>query len=285
MNILDYFKQVPTMSPPEVRDLIAGMPLDDYVLLDVRQPKEYKRGHLAGAVLIPVAELPERIHELDPQKTTIVYCAIGGRSRAAVAMLMEAGFRRVFNMSGGIKGWNGIEVKGPPDAGIAYFGQKEDPQEILLLAWAMEEGTRRFYETVARRQSHRQLSDVFTQLAAVEATHQDMLNLLLHQTDATSENENLQLRDLFEASENGEPVIEGQLKLKEALDWASNRQAEDILSYTMSLEAALFDLYVRLSQQFPAGERHDIFSQLAEQEKAHLRRFAALLESLEENRS
>jgi rhodanese-related sulfurtransferase/rubrerythrin len=280
MNILDYFKQVPTISPPQVRELIAGMGLEDYVLLDVRQPKEYKRGHLAGAVLIPVADLPERIHELNPQKTTIVYCAIGGRSRAAVAMLLEAGFREVFNMSGGIKGWNGIEVEGPPDAGTAYFAQAKDPQEILLLAWIMEEGTRRFYEIVARWESQRRLSEVFTELAAVEATHQEMLNRLLRQSAPEPEGESLQLRDLFEASENGEPVIEGQLKLKEALDWASNRQAEDILSYTMSLEAALFDLYVRLSQQFPSGQKHAVFSQLAKQEKSHLQRFAYLLEDL-----
>ncbi|MEJ2182557.1 MAG: rhodanese-like domain-containing protein [Nitrospirota bacterium] len=44
-----------------------------YALLDVRQPREYEKGHLPGAVLIPLGELRGRLGELDPRKPTVVY--------------------------------------------------------------------------------------------------------------------------------------------------------------------------------------------------------------------
>jgi len=56
---------------------------DAFTLLDVRQPEEYESEHLPGAKLIPLPELGGRMPELDAEKPTIVYCAIGGRSRVA----------------------------------------------------------------------------------------------------------------------------------------------------------------------------------------------------------
>ena len=46
---------------------------DEYNLVDVRQPKEYERGHLPGGKLIPLGELKDRLSEVDPNKPTIVY--------------------------------------------------------------------------------------------------------------------------------------------------------------------------------------------------------------------
>jgi rhodanese-related sulfurtransferase len=73
MGIADYFKSVETMTADEVREFLKGRDPHEYNLLDVRQPREYERGHLPGARLIPVAELPERLTELDPTKPTIAY--------------------------------------------------------------------------------------------------------------------------------------------------------------------------------------------------------------------
>jgi sulfur-carrier protein adenylyltransferase/sulfurtransferase len=73
MKILDYFKQVSTWPPETVRKFLDENSEDEYNLVDVRTPKEYEENHLPGALLIPVAELPERLAELDPEKPTIVY--------------------------------------------------------------------------------------------------------------------------------------------------------------------------------------------------------------------
>ena len=73
MSILDYFRLVSTWSAEKIRLFLKEKTLEDYNLVDVRTPKEYEKGHLPGARLIPVGELAKRLSELDPSKTTIVY--------------------------------------------------------------------------------------------------------------------------------------------------------------------------------------------------------------------
>lgn len=73
MAIIDYFKPVETMTAGEMREFLNTHTPDEYNLVDVRQPGEYQREHLPGARLMPMAELPERLRELDPTKPTITY--------------------------------------------------------------------------------------------------------------------------------------------------------------------------------------------------------------------
>ena len=73
MSVLDYFKPVSTWSAEKIREFLSQKSSDEYNLVDVRQPEEYEQGHLPGAQLIPVGELPNRLAELDPNKPTIVY--------------------------------------------------------------------------------------------------------------------------------------------------------------------------------------------------------------------
>lgn len=94
-------------APPEIE------PGEDLVLLDVRTPAEYARGHVAGATLIPVDELSSRWKELrgERRKRMLVYCRTGSRSRIATQILRERGFDRVEN-AGGIGGLRraGLEI-------------------------------------------------------------------------------------------------------------------------------------------------------------------------------
>ncbi len=73
MGILDYFRPVSTMTAEEVRKFFRDKSPEEYNLVDVRQPKEYERGHIPGAQLIPVGELSDHLRELDPNKPTITY--------------------------------------------------------------------------------------------------------------------------------------------------------------------------------------------------------------------
>ncbi len=73
MSILDYFKPVSTWSVEKIREFLNQKNPEEYNLVDVRQPEEYEIGHLPGARLIPIGELPNRLAELDPNKPTIVY--------------------------------------------------------------------------------------------------------------------------------------------------------------------------------------------------------------------
>lgn len=73
MGILDYFRPVQNWTPQQVREFLKERNPDEYNLVDVRQPKEYERGHLPGAKLVPLGKLPERLDELNPGLPTIVY--------------------------------------------------------------------------------------------------------------------------------------------------------------------------------------------------------------------
>jgi rhodanese-related sulfurtransferase len=73
MSVVDYFKRVTTMTAEEVREFLKSTDPAEYNLVDVRQPREYERGHLPGAQLMPLSELLARTGELDPYKPTITY--------------------------------------------------------------------------------------------------------------------------------------------------------------------------------------------------------------------
>ncbi|MBM4068675.1 MAG: molybdopterin-synthase adenylyltransferase MoeB [Planctomycetes bacterium] len=75
------------------------------VILDVRNPPEFEICRIAGSVLIPLAELPGRLGELDRSKEIIVHCKSGMRSARAVQFMREQGFTRLKNLKGGILAW------------------------------------------------------------------------------------------------------------------------------------------------------------------------------------
>lgn len=74
------------------------------LILDVRNPDEYKVCNLAGH-LIPLSELPARYQELDPAQHIVVHCHAGGRSRRATEFLLQHEFKNVCNLRGGITAW------------------------------------------------------------------------------------------------------------------------------------------------------------------------------------
>ncbi|MCL6505964.1 MAG: molybdopterin-synthase adenylyltransferase MoeB [Bryobacteraceae bacterium] len=77
-----------------------------FVLIDVREPHEYQICRIPGARLIPLGELPRRVHELDSADEIIAHCRSGVRSAKAVDFLRQAGFRKVKNLKGGILAWS-----------------------------------------------------------------------------------------------------------------------------------------------------------------------------------
>jgi adenylyltransferase/sulfurtransferase len=93
---------VPAIEVEELkRRLDAG---EDVFVLDVRQPHEYQICNLKGH-LIPLGELAQRVHELDPSREIVAHCRSGQRSADAVEFLQKAGFRKVWNLKGGILAW------------------------------------------------------------------------------------------------------------------------------------------------------------------------------------
>ncbi len=74
-------------------------------VLDVRRPGEWKAGHIASALHIPLNELSARAAELDPSRPTHIICASGYRSSIATSLLEQKGFTHTVNVVGGMTAW------------------------------------------------------------------------------------------------------------------------------------------------------------------------------------
>jgi adenylyltransferase/sulfurtransferase len=77
---------------------------EDVFVLDVREPHEYQICNING-YLIPLGDLPKRVHELDSSREIVAHCRSGARSAKAVDFLRQAGFKKVHNLAGGILAW------------------------------------------------------------------------------------------------------------------------------------------------------------------------------------
>lgn len=91
------------LAPAELRESIeSGEPR---ALIDVRQYPEFAAGHLRGARLLPLDELPKRLHEIDQDRPVVLMCRSGKRSAQARSILAGAGFAQVSELEGGVQAW------------------------------------------------------------------------------------------------------------------------------------------------------------------------------------
>ena len=88
------------------KELKAALDRDDeLVVVDVREPQEYQITRIAGSVLIPLGEIPQRHGEIDRNRHRRLPVPIGGSQRQGGGFLRSVGFERVLNLTGGILGW------------------------------------------------------------------------------------------------------------------------------------------------------------------------------------
>jgi glyoxylase-like metal-dependent hydrolase (beta-lactamase superfamily II)/rhodanese-related sulfurtransferase len=102
------------LEPVELHQILQSCTNGDCPrVVDVREPWEYRQGHVPGAVLIPLGQLSSRLSELDPERPVAVICASGNRSQSAAALLGQRGFKTVYNVSGGTGAWmySGLELE------------------------------------------------------------------------------------------------------------------------------------------------------------------------------
>ncbi|KGP72942.1 rhodanese-like domain-containing protein [Pontibacillus yanchengensis] len=76
-------------------------------LIDVREPNEFKAGHILGARNIPVTQLKQRLQEVRPDKPVYLYCQNQTRSSRAANVLHKNGYEQLHVLQGGFKKWDG----------------------------------------------------------------------------------------------------------------------------------------------------------------------------------
>ncbi|NTV10169.1 MAG: sulfurtransferase [Zoogloea sp.] len=93
------------ISPTELADWLNDTARPRPVLLDVREQWERELCRIEGSESMPMASVPVRLAELDPDAPTVVICHHGGRSMQVAMFLEHQGFTGVINLAGGVHGW------------------------------------------------------------------------------------------------------------------------------------------------------------------------------------
>ena len=91
--------------PAELKDWLDDPRREKPLLLDVREPWEFERCHLEGAELLPMASIPSRYGQIDPERQVVVICHHGVRSFHVARFLEHNGFTNVINLTGGVDAW------------------------------------------------------------------------------------------------------------------------------------------------------------------------------------
>lgn len=88
---------------------------EDLQIIDVRTPREFTSGHIPNAQSINVndSDFLERMKLLDREKPLLIYCAVGGRSTKATDLIVDLGFKQIYNYKGGMQDWSqmGMQVE------------------------------------------------------------------------------------------------------------------------------------------------------------------------------
>lgn len=177
-------------------------------------------------------------------------------------------------MEGGMHAWQGLTATGAPEAGMSFFTAGSLPEELIALAWVLEDGSRRFYASLADSLAESDAKKLFADLAAAEEHHEASL-LGLYRDAAKKEPGPGFPRGIIEADEDR---MEGGVKVSEALTWAQGRDVRALLDLSMALETDSYDLYIKMTRAVSEETAGKVFDRLVGEEREHLRRMAALLD-------
>lgn len=96
---------MPEISATELKQRLDNG--EDIQIVDVREANEVAVGRLPNSIHIPLAQVINRMSEIDPARETVVHCKMGGRSARAIQALKQSGFTgNLLNLKGGITAWS-----------------------------------------------------------------------------------------------------------------------------------------------------------------------------------
>jgi len=274
ISLKKLFTPVKSINSEEAKRFMAEREEGAYTLLDVRQPAEYEAEHIPGARLIPLPSLKDGRSKLDTQKPVVVYCAVGGRSLAAAQLLSGLGFKKVYNLQGGIKAWQGLKASGPKELNLEQIHGDETPSEMIALAYGMEMGLGIVYRHMMERSEDSELQNLLAALADIENRHKERLLEILAEVDSPITDP-----DAYEASIRPS-VLEGGFGLNDFIkeNEASFNSRQGVLDLAMMLETQALDLYLRFAEKSQDRRTQKVLFSIADEEKAHLTSLGALLD-------
>lgn len=247
-----------------------------YRLIDVRQPAEYRHGHIPGAVLVPLLELESSLFDLPADQDLIFYCSNGARSTAAATLALDAEVtkRSIYNLAGGIMNWYGQTLSDFPR--VRVFDTANGLTDLLHTAMNLEKGAWRFYAAVAKRHDTEPLAETMEVLAKAENTHAQIIYAIW----ASHTAEPPAFEDLFARLPGN--ILEGGETLEAVLDGVrslTDRTCLNLIELALRIEYSALDLYRTMAEKSSEPEARETLLSVAQAEKAHMRVLTRAIET------
>jgi rhodanese-related sulfurtransferase/rubrerythrin len=255
--------EIGRIAPDEIKDILDKDEKGEFLLLDVRQPDEYRVGHIPGAVLIPLGELEIRQEELNRSKKIIAYCRSGHRSMAAAIALCGLGFKSVQHLDGGILAWTYETVSGIPETRPELITEAANVEDILILAIKLEMGSWDFYMAAKNKVESPKAKEIFQILANAENRH---MQRLYQRAAGSPVNERFPSLEKLKAEH-----IEGGIEISPALIKINEKITSEIEALEISLEKEYmsYDFYKRTSALVESPDAKMLLHELAFEERNH----------------
>ncbi len=257
--------EINSMGVEEAKSYIGSHTSDSFQLVDVRQPEEYSKKHLPGAILLPLGDLIEEKGMLDEKKPVLLYSRSGSRSLAGAQWLNSNNFSDVWYIEGGIEAWEGKVAFGHYTLNLNLLNPEVEFPDAISMAYAMEEGLQQFYMMLARETKYEMYKKLYRKLAAFEVDHKRELSQIYSLTQGKEF-----VQKEFE--EHQGQIMEGggyaDMTLIKTL--ATTESPYDVFSLAVAFETQALDFYVRLSAHAVRPEVKKFFLKMADAEKEHL---------------
>lgn len=189
-------------------------------------------------------------------------------------MLAGKGFKKVYNLSGGIKAWEQEIAVGPETLGLHLFTGKESVEESLVVGFSLEEGLREFYLKMEAKVEKDEAKGLFQKLADIEILHQERLVELYKEISGKIISREEFSTRIVETAMEGGLTTEEYLKLYDP----DLNSVVDILSLAMAIEAQALDLYQRAADRAENETVRSPLQQVANEERAHIAKLAEYMD-------
>ncbi len=183
----------------------------------------------------------------------------------------------MYNLKSGLSAWEGRTAAGPVEFGMVLLKGDETPEQVIILAYGMEEGLGEFYTKMSELSKDQDVVALLSKLAGIEEKHKQRLFELYSTFDHDiSDRETFESKIMTKEMEGGFTTEEFLEHNKEAMQTSA-----DVINIAMMLETQALDLYSRYSDKSKDEKAKEVLYNISEEEKAHLAALGQLMERIE----
>jgi len=263
---IDEMKRI---KPEELKEILERDKMGQFVLVDVRQPEEYRAGHIPGARLVPLGELEARHGELEKDNKIVIYCRSGHRSMGAAILLCGLGFKDVYTMDGGMLDWDYEVLTGLPEGKPELVTEKGEVGDVLMIALKLEKGSREFYVRATEKVESKKTIETFQRLAQIEEKHMERI---YDRYEEVLGKDKLPAFNLLKQKLSPE-YMEGGIEINKALLRIEEREFRDemeALEVALEKEYVSYDFYKRVAEMVADADTRVLLHELAWEERKHI---------------